>query len=405
MAAYFITWNPKEYSWDELPAIVSTTALGKTYSSDWSTGRSKSIVKGDRLYLLRQGVEPKGIIGSGWASSDCYQADHWDEAKAALGEKSFRVDVDFDRVLDLETLFPLFPDAFVSGPLSKVYKQPSASGFRIPHVVAIDLEQAWKDHLNSISHEIDRSPEKAKRNPPWQRDELILVLDLYIRHGGKDLGANHPEIIELSRLLNKLPIHQGIRKGVAFRNPNGVKMKLMNLRRFDPSQTGDGLGRGNKLEEEVWVLYAGDPERLREVAEAIRAGSKILEVEDLDMADEDEDGCPEGKVLYRLHKTRERDQSVIEKAKKLAIARHKLLACAVCRFDFSKTYGKLGDGFIEGHHTKPVSTLPEDGKTKVKDIALVCGNCHRMIHRKRPWLTVEALASIYQGFQELDRQG
>ena len=47
----------------------------------------------------------------------------------------------------------------------------------------------------------------ARRNPPWQRDELILALDLYFRHRPDTISKKHPEVAALSELLNKLPIH------------------------------------------------------------------------------------------------------------------------------------------------------------------------------------------------------
>ncbi len=58
--------------------------------------------------------------------------------------------------------------------------------------------------------------------------------------------------------------------------------------------------------------------------------------------------------------------------------------CMVCGFDFQKKYGDRGNGFIEVHHKKPVSTLKKDTKINPqKDMAVVCSNCHRIIHRKK----------------------
>ena len=58
--------------------------------------------------------------------------------------------------------------------------------------------------------------------------------------------------------------------------------------------------------------------------------------------------------------------------------------CQVCGFDFGAVYGSHGRNFIEVHHKVPVSSLEE--KTRIvprTDMAVVCSNCHRMIHRKR----------------------
>lgn len=61
------------------------------------------------------------------------------------------------------------------------------------------------------------------------------------------------------------------------------------------------------------------------------------------------------------------------------------LNCMVCNFNFGEFYGDWGEGFIEVHHVqalhknqgKKVETNPET------DLAVLCANCHRMIHRKR----------------------
>ena len=60
------------------------------------------------------------------------------------------------------------------------------------------------------------------RNPPWHRDEVILALDLYFRTDYGQMHANNPALIELSEILNKLPIHNFRPDAKRFRNPNGI---------------------------------------------------------------------------------------------------------------------------------------------------------------------------------------
>lgn len=69
------------------------------------------------------------------------------------------------------------------------------------------------------------------------------------------------------------------------------------------------------------------------------------------------------------------------------------LACEVCGFEFSKAYGDLGEGFIEAHH---LVALSEAGvsKTRLVDLAVLCSNCHRMAHRRRPWPSVRQLRDL-----------
>ncbi len=67
--------------------------------------------------------------------------------------------------------------------------------------------------------------------------------------------------------------------------------------------------------------------------------------------------------------------------------------CYVCGFDFFEHYGKLGEGFIEVHHRRPLY-LKGDKPQKIdpiKDLAPVCSNCHRMLHRKVPPYEIEEL--------------
>jgi hypothetical protein len=109
------------------------------------------------------------------------------------------------------------------------------------------------------------------------------------------------------------------------------------------------------------------------------------------------EGFPEGKLKERLHLARERNAEVIRQAKRLAMQHDGRLRCACCKFDFEQVYGSLGKDFIEAHHTKPLSTLHADGElTRVEDLALVCSNCHRMLHRRRPWLGLTELGKLLE---------
>lgn len=115
------------------------------------------------------------------------------------------------------------------------------------------------------------------------------------------------------------------------------------------------------------------------------------------VADEDfgfDSEFPEGKEIERKHRLRERNQAVIKSAKEAFKQKYGKLYCQVCGFDFQIKYGDIGSDFIEGHHTVPISELKGEVKTKVKDVALVCSNCHRMLHRRRPWLKMDELKDL-----------
>lgn len=239
---------------------------------------------------------------------------------------------------------------------------------------------------------VETEEASSPRNPPWQRDELILALDLYFRHRPGSIDQSHPEVIALSELLNSLPIHTNRPDEARFRNPNGVHMKLCNFMRFDPNYQGVGLSRGARGDEQVWNQFAGNRELLAQLADAIRRGQPLPEAQN--QFEDDEEVFPEGRILYRLHRTRERNRDLVKRAKERAMHRHGRLACVACGFDFAQRYGPLGQGFIECHHTRPLSELLDEHPTRIEDVALVCSNCHRMVHRKRPWLGIDQIAAL-----------
>jgi len=236
----------------------------------------------------------------------------------------------------------------------------------------------------------------ASRNPPWTRDELILALDLYFDENPSHISKSHRKVVELSELLNRLSIHTDRPDAVRFRNPNGVYMKLCNFLRFDPAYSGSGLTRGGKLEAEIWNDFAKDQSRLSNLAQAIKEAVKYSEIQEkiLETEVDEEATAPEGRVLFRVHRIRERNPSLVKKKKAAAFRKSGCLRCEVCGFDFQKVYGDLGQSFIECHHTVPVSELEPGATTRLKDLALVCANCHRMLHRGGENLTVRELRKI-----------
>lgn len=375
---FILTWNPSRWNWDDYESAMEQVGRGDPYEISWSTGNTKSIHEGDRLFMLRQHVD-RGLIAAGHAGSDCFQDGHWDGS----GRMANYVRFEIDQLLSTESRLPI---ERLLEETDFTWNDMPASGMSLPTAVAATLERLWDDHSAARQ---DSGTKSKPRNPPWQRDELILALDLYFRHPPKTVSQTHPAVIELSELLNALPIHANRPDGERFRNPNGVYMKLGNFLRFDPNYEGAGLSRGGKLEEQIWNEFAEDRERLQRLATAIAAGYSTVS-NDIQLDDEDESEFPEGRVLYRLHRQRERNTNLVKKKKQSA----KALCCKVCGFDFLAVYGEIGRGYIECHHTLPISEYSSERKTRLEDLALVCANCHRMLHRRRPWLSIDALSTL-----------
>ena len=69
--------------------------------------------------------------------------------------------------------------------------------------------------------------------------------------------------------------------------------------------------------------------------------------------------------------------------------------CAICGFDFQKTYGDIGEKYIHVHHIVPVSKMSEQYMIDpIRDLIPVCPNCHAMLHRQDPPYHPEQLAEI-----------
>ena len=177
-------------------------------------------------------------------------------------------------------------------------------------------------------------------------------------------------------------------------NANGVYMKLCNFLRFDPSYEGKGLTRGGKEEEAVWNEFGQDIDRLNRTADAIRAGATFITAQEVFTEVPSQDDEFARGALFTAFTRRERSPTSKKKAE---VAKIKgTLACEVCGFDFQARYGILGIGFVECHHKAPLSSLKERVHTRLIDIAIVCANCHRMLHRSRPMLSIDDLRALLQ---------
>jgi HNH endonuclease len=105
----------------------------------------------------------------------------------------------------------------------------------------------------------------------------------------------------------------------------------------------------------------------------------------------------EGQVSSLQATRRQRVQRLVDEKKEQAKRRSGgALRCEACLFDFFEAYGSVGEGFCEVHHLTPLSQHESTTETSLDDLAILCSNCHRMIHRAEPMLTVMELAKRLQ---------
>lgn len=262
-STYLLTWNPNRWTWDTLGRDARRSAEGDVVKERWSSGNTKRIVPGDRLFLMRLGVEPRGIVASGWAISETKPGPHWAPERAALGDTALYVDAEFERVLDPDVDQPL-PHDDLEQRLPDFHWSPQASGIEIPSDIAVALEEAW----------------------------------------------------------------------------------------------------GNRLGEAV-----------------------------LGRTEDPEVSAYEGQLRLLVVRHRRREQRIRVAKIEATMAAKGRLICEVpgCGFDFERRYGTTAHGFAHVHHLKPLASLEAPRLTSLADVAIVCANCHAMIHLGGECRPLEAL--------------
>lgn len=105
--------------------------------------------------------------------------------------------------------------------------------------------------------------------------------------------------------------------------------------------------------------------------------------------DLDKDRSYTEKKQRSLHKRIDRNARLVK-----AVKKHKGYVCEVCKMSYEDKYGELGREYIEAHHLVPISNLEEGVEVShdpIEDFAVLCANCHRMIHRMDDPSDVEGL--------------
>ena len=271
MSAYLLSWNPARSSFTDEHYRAE---FPRVDGGNWDIGKLQKVVPrdGDEFFLVRvghrHGVKPTGIVGYGIIASDPYPGQHWDQQRAARGEKASYVDINFERQIHC-------------------LEHPEA-------VLGVDIL-----HRAGLTHKV-----WAPKSPMMQITDPDDVLRL------KELFEQCQE--------------QGQRQ--------------------DQALEAEGFER---------KFIEGEPKLVRE------------------------------------HLARERCRALVELKKRIVLDTEGKLACEVCGFDFAACYGEIGIGFIEAHHLVPIVQLPGAEARSPADLALVCSNCQRMLHRAK--LTPPAL--------------
>lgn len=142
---YLFVWNPKKWEWKNLEEAIEQVNLTGRCMEDWSCGNTKSIRPNDRIFLVRVGEEPKGIIAAGFVTSNPYLREHWNDKNKEV----LFVDIEFETLLNPDKEPILSLDILNAGNLGKQHWTPQASGISIKHELVDELEAVWFDFLKT----------------------------------------------------------------------------------------------------------------------------------------------------------------------------------------------------------------------------------------------------------------
>jgi 5-methylcytosine-specific restriction protein B len=139
---WLLSWNPSRWNWDTLAADRATTISGEKADNRWRCSSSKPR-EGDRVFLIRTGSPPKGIVAVGKVTRAPYEAEHWEQVRADAGETTRFVDVAFESVRDATFDEIVALEDLQSREPGQEWNPPS-SGIEIKSKAARTLERLWK---------------------------------------------------------------------------------------------------------------------------------------------------------------------------------------------------------------------------------------------------------------------
>jgi 5-methylcytosine-specific restriction enzyme A len=195
MKTYLLTWNPVKYDWMSIEEdAVRINSPDNSELDRWSCGNTKKIMKGDRVFLIRQGKEPRGIVAAGWVINGSYEAPHWDEAQASLGRITRFVDVKFSNLLIPGKNRIIKRELLNADEFRDMHWDSQSSGTNIPGDIAKNLEKLWSSIVKTQLNHINESNPTQRYVP-----EEILDIEAYEEGQTQKVLMNKYERSHLAR--------------------------------------------------------------------------------------------------------------------------------------------------------------------------------------------------------------
>ena len=153
MNTFLLTWNPAKWPWDELADCIAKVQAGEEVADKWTTVR-KEAMQGDRIFLLKQGKEPRGIMGSGKVTGPTATGLHYDTNKAAQGVQRRYLPFVFETLVAPHELLPIEILQKITGGPNNF--EPQSSGCLLTEDVARQVEKLWSEHLRDFVDDTEK---------------------------------------------------------------------------------------------------------------------------------------------------------------------------------------------------------------------------------------------------------
>lgn len=145
MNTYLFLWNPNKWHWTNLEESIKLLATTGIVKEQWTCVSHRQIQPGDRAFLARVGLEPKGIFAAGFVSSKPFLAPHWN----GIDGDTHSVMIDFDVLLNPDEEPILALETLNQGNLGTQNWTPQPSGISIKSELVDELEAVWFKFLTT----------------------------------------------------------------------------------------------------------------------------------------------------------------------------------------------------------------------------------------------------------------
>jgi hypothetical protein len=326
MQTWLLPWNPDDHTFPWLDIQNDILQIRQTgfCLKGYACGNTTGIQPGDRVFIIHLGISfvgmPRGIMSSGWAASDVKHNSHLEPELASFRRGVNYLNLYFDVIINPRTTkrFLLLDRLKLLFP-DQTWSLNNA-GIVLPPLTATALEKTWAELLGRIPLSQHSSYTEIKR--------LAAQLDY-----PTEPDFNETEDDE------------------------------------EDETSGDTTNTG--------ATHEPIPPPEPESDNLLTTVQADLAAADLENSDPESPGFPEGQKTTALVNKYERDA----RNRADAIQIHGT-TCQACDFNFEQFYGPHGQDYIEVHHLRPISTY--NGPVIINptiDMAVLCANCHRMIHR------------------------